>query len=213
MKKYLRDNISLWPFFVALIATLFWIFFLYDGAFNRLFITSDQAGQRYYAKEDFAKAATIFDNQSLKGAAFFRAGEFKKSKSIYQNMSTKEGKYNLANAEVMLGLYDEAIKAYEVALKMDPDFKVAEENLLVAKARKILKEPENDGEQGVGKLGADKIVFDNKEAKGVDDERSAQKEVTSSDPHWLDRLQTGPRDFLKNKFYYQAEMEGRENAK
>ena len=59
-------------------------------------------------------------------------------------------------------------------LKIDPDFKEAKENLIVAKARKILKEPENDGEQGVGELGADEIVYDNKAGKGVDDDSSAE---------------------------------------
>jgi Ca-activated chloride channel family protein len=107
----------------------------------------------------------------------------------------------------MLGLYDPAIEAYELALKIDPDFKEAKENLIVAKARKILKEPENDGEQGVGELGADEIVFDNKGGKGVDDDTSAEQEVASGNPNWLDRLQTGPKDFLKNKFRYQYEMQ------
>ena len=76
----------------------------------------------------------------------------------------------------MLGEYDAAIEAYELALKIDPDFKEAKENLIVAKARKILKEPENDGEQGVGELGADEIVYDNKAGKGVDDDSSAEQE-------------------------------------
>ncbi len=81
--------------------------------------------------------------------------------------------------------------------------------MIVAKARKILKEPENDGEQGVGELGADEIVFDNKEGKGVDDDSSAEQEASSGNPNWLDRLQTGPKDFLKNKFRYQYEMQGK----
>ena len=56
-----------------------------------------------------------FENISLKGASFYRAGEFKKAKAIYQNISSKEGRYNFANALVMLGEYDAAIEAYELA--------------------------------------------------------------------------------------------------
>jgi Ca-activated chloride channel family protein len=113
----------------------------------------------------------------------------------------------------MLGEYDNAIKSYERALKIDPHFKEAQENLKVAKARKILKEPENDGEEGVGELGADEIVFDNKAGKGVDDDKSATQEATSQNPNWLDRLQTGPKDFLKNKFRFQYERQEHSDAK
>lgn len=206
-KHFLQTNLSLLPFYTVVLLSAVWLLFLYDGVWNRLLITSDQQGYKLYQKKEFVKAAQSFDDSSFKGASFYRAGEFKKAKAVYLNFSDKNGKYNLGNANVMLGLYDPAIEAYELALKIDPDFKEARENLKVAKARKILKEPGNDGEQGVGKLGADEIVFDNQEGKGVDDDTSAEKEAGSGTPNWLDRLQTGPKDFLKNKFRYQYEMQ------
>lgn len=213
MITYSKTYFSLLPFYVLALFSLLWLLFFYEGGLNRLFITSDQLGYRYYEKKHYIKAAETFERSSFKGASYYRAGEFKKAKSIYQNLSSKEGKYNLGNAFVMLGEYDSAIEAYELALKIDPHFKNAQENLKVAKARKILKEPENDGEQGVGALGADEIVFDNKENKGVDDDQSAQSEVSSGNLNWLDRLQTGPKDFLKNKFSYQYQMQERNDAK
>ncbi len=206
MRAYLKKHISLWPFFAALILSLVWLLFVYEGPMNRLFMTADQAGYRYFEQKEYEKAAKTFEDQRFKGASYFKAGEFENAKAIYQNISTKEGKYNLGNAEVMLGKYDGAISAYEVALKIDPNFKEAKQNLVLAKARKILKEPENDGEQGVGELGADEIVFDNKKGKGVDDDSSSTEESASGNANWLDRLQTGPKDFLKNKFRYQVEM-------
>jgi len=209
MKKYL----TLIPLYLTLFFSLIWLLFFYDGSWNRLFITADQAGYKAYENRHYLEAARNFENIMFKGAAFYRAGEFKKAKAIYQNLSSKEGKYNLGNAFVMLGEYDSAIEAYELVLKIDPAFKEAKDNLVVAKARKILKEPENDGEQGVGELGADEIVYDNKESKGVDDDTSAEQEAGSGNPNWLDRLQTGPKDFLKNKFRYQYEMQGRKDAK
>lgn len=212
MKGFLMKNRSLLPFMVTLFLSLVWLLFIYGGSWNRLFLTSDQLGQRYYQKKAYVKAGETFENSAFKGAAYYRAGEFKKAKSIYQNLSDRNGKYDLGNTHVMLGHYDDAIEAYELALKIDPEFREARENLALAKARKILKEPENDGEQGVGELGSDEIVFDNKEGKGVDDDSSAEKEAASGNPNWLDRLQTGPKDFLKNKFRYQYEMKGRENA-
>ena len=107
----------------------------------------------------------------------------------------------------MIGEYDSAIEAYTIALEIDPDFQEAKENLKVAKARKILKAPENDGEQGTGELGADKIVFDNVENKGVDDEQSAAQDQGTGNPNWLDKIETSPQEFLQNKFRYQYETE------
>lgn len=213
MRATIKNHISLMPFYATLILSLVWLLFFYEGGLNRLFSTSDQLGYRSYEKKNYRKAAQTFTDLSFKGSSFYRAGEFKKAKSVYQNLSSKAGTYNLGNAFVMLGEYDSAIQSYELALKIDPHFKEAEENLKVAKARKILKEPENDGEQGVGALGADEIVFDNKENKGVDDERSAQQEAAAGNPNWLDRLQTGPKDFLKNKFSYQYQMQEAKDVK
>lgn len=213
MKEKIFKNLSMLPFYVLVLLSLLYLAFFYKDPWSRLFVSSDQLGYHSFQKNQYLEAAKTFEERSFKGASFYRAGEFKKAKAIYQNISSKEGKYNLGNAYVMLGKYDEAIEAYEVALKIDPNFKEAQKNLVVAKARKILKEPENDGEQGVGALGADEIVFDNKEGKGVDDDKSAQVEVSSGNPNWLDRLQTGPKDFLKNKFRYQYEKEEQHNEK
>ncbi len=216
MRMYIKNHLSLMPFWTVLILSLLWLLFVYEGGLNRLFITSDQLGYNHYEKKNYVKAAESFESLSFKGASYYRDGAFKKSKAVYQNMTTKEGTYNLGNTFVMLGDYDNAIKTYERALKIDPKFNEAQDNLIVAKARKVLKEPENDGKQGIGDMydmQPDEIVYDNTEGKGEDDERSAQKDTEKGNPNWLDRLQTGPKDFLKNKFRYQYEMKESSNAK
>jgi len=213
MKVIMQKYFTLIPLYLTFFLSVVWLLFFYEGSMNRLFITADQAGYKAYEKKDYLEAAENFENIAFRATSFYRAGEFKKAKAIYQNLSDNVGKYNLGNTFVMLGEYDSAIEAYELALKIDPDFKEAKENLIVAKARKMLKEPENDGEQGVGELGADEIVFDNKESKGVEDDSSAEQESGSGNPNWLDRLQTGPKDFLKNKFRFQYEMQERKDAK
>ncbi len=215
MKMYIKKHWSLMPFYITLLLSLIWLGGFYTGGLNRLFITSDQLGYHYYEKKNYTKAAQSFENLSYKGASYYKKASFKKALSVYQNLNSRENTYNLGNVFVMLGEYDNAIKTYERALKIDPSFKEAQDNLTVAKARKILKEPENDGTTGIGEhldMQPDEIVYDNTEGKGVDDETSAQKDLESGNPKWLDRLQTGPKDFLKNKFRYQYEMQDKSNA-
>ena len=216
MKHFFTKHLTLLPFYTVGLLSLVWVVFFYKEGLNRLFITSDQLGYSYYEKKEYLKANETFENISYKGASYYRDGAFKKSKSMYQNLSSKEDTYNLGNAFVMLGDYDNAITTYERALKIDPNFKEAKENLVIAKARKILKEPENDGKQGIGDMydmQPDEVVYDNTEGKGEDDTRSAQKDAEKGNPNWLDRLQTGPKDFLKNKFRYQYEMKEQSHAK
>ncbi len=216
MRERMRHNLSLVPFWITLLVSLIWLIFFYEGRIDRLFITADQLGFKEYKKKNYTQAAQSFENVSYKGASYYRNAEFKKARSTYQNLSTKEDTFNLGNAFVMLGDYDNAIETYERALKIDPHFKEAQENLIVAKARKILKEPENDGKQGIGDMydmQPDEVVYDNVEGKGEDDTRSAQKDAEKGNPQWLDRLQTSPKDFLKNKFRYQYGMQGHNNAK
>jgi Ca-activated chloride channel family protein len=160
-----------------------------------------------YKNQEYSSAAKAFDDALYKAASLYRAGEFKKSQAIYATMSSPPvAKYNLGKGE-----YEEAIKAYDIALQMQPDFKEAKSNKALAIARKELKDVENDGQQGVGALGADEIVYDNSENKG---EEQTQEESTQTkqqnNTNWLDRIQTSPKDFLKHKFAYQYGM-GREN--
>ena len=197
------------PFWITLVISVVWVLFVYDKGLNRLFITADQSGYHHYENKSYGKAAKNFENMSFKGASHYSAAEFKSAKSIYQNLSSKEDTYNLGNTFVMLGDYDNAIKSYKRALKIDPNFKEAQENLVLAQARKILKEPENDGTTGIGDqydMQPDEVVYDNTEGKGEDDTRSAEKDAAKGNPGWLDRLQTGPKDFLKNKFRYQYQI-------
>ena len=205
--KYLRKNITLIPLYVVLLCSALWLLFVYNDGLNRLFMTNNQAGYSSYKKKEYIKASKEFESLAFKGASLYRAGAFKEAKEVYQNFSTKEGKYNLGNSFLMLGEYDSAIEAYTIALEIDPDFQEANKNLKVAKARKILKAPENDGEQGTGELGADEIVFDNVENKGVDDEQSAAQDQGTGNPNWLDKIETSPQEFLQNKFRYQYETE------
>ena len=213
MIEMIKRNLSLLPFWITLVISVVWVLFVYDKGFNRLFITADQLGYRHYESKNYSDAAKNFENISYKGASYFKAAEFKSAKSIYQNLSSKEDTYNLGNTFVMLGDYDNAIKSYKRALKIDPNFKEAQENLVLAQARKILKEPENDGTTGIGDqydMQPDEVVYDNTEGKGEDDTRSAEKDAAKGNPEWLDRLQTGPKDFLKNKFRYQYQINGAE---
>ena len=141
MMKCIKNNLSLVPFWIIFLLSVIWFIFMYDKGIERLFVTSDRLGYRHYQNQDYLNAAKHFEDISFKAASYYKAAEFKNAKALYQNLTTKEGVYNLGNTFVMLGDYDNAIQAYKRALKIDPNFEEAQENLLVAQVRKTLKEP------------------------------------------------------------------------
>ena len=214
MQSFLLKHRTLLPLYAALIIVLAWGLFFFKGSWSELWITNDQKGYQLFKSEKYLEAANVFEDSSFKGASFYKAGEFKKAKTVYLLDSSKEGRYNLGNSYLMLGKYKEAIEAYRLALKIDPGFTWAKENMKLAIVRQKMLDVENDGEEGVGELGADEIVYDNTENKGEDvtEERSGETSE-SRNANWLDRIQTGPQDFLKHKFSYQYGMQKADDAK
>ena len=215
MKFWLVKNTRILPLYASIIIVGVWLLFFFVGTLNELWITNDQKGYQLFTQKEYIQAAKIFDDIPYKGAALFKAAEFKKAKAIYLTQTSKEARYNLGNCEMMLGSYDKAIEAYTIALKIDPYFTWAQENKALAMARKKIKEVENDGEQGIGDMydmAPDEVLYDNNQNKGQDDERTAEKDASSGNPNWLDRLQTSPQSFLKNKFSYQYQMKENTNA-
>lgn len=177
-----------------------------------LFLTPDQQGRVLMAKEDFQTAAKVFQKPMQQGTALYRSGDFKAAAAAFGRDDSVEAIFNRSNSLLMSGKYDAAIAGYEKALSLIPGWLEAEENLNLARVRKVkMKPPEDDAEGTEGMLRADKIVFDKRAANNS----SEQSEIVEggdqmSDQEmraiWLRRVQTQPADFLRAKFSYQSAM-------
>ena len=175
-----------------------------------LWWTPDQLGQRYYNRQEYAKAAEAFSDPLWEGTAWYQAGEYKKAVQAFARVSTPEAKFNEGDAWMLLGNYQNAIDRYNEALKTRPDWKEAKENRDLAIARAKLLNNQG-GDAGDQRLGADAIVFDRKKSSegGQDTEVTGDKTLSSAmiQAMWLRRVQTKPADFLRAKFAYQLSME------
>ena len=119
---------------------------------------------------------------------------------------------------MMLGKYDEAVRSYDRALQLRPEWTEAQDNRAIATARRARMEPPEDDAGGTGgMLEADEIVFDDR-AKNAS--QTQEVEVGAGEPLsdenlrelWLRRVQTQPGDFLRAKFAYQISRRDREVA-
>jgi len=166
----------------------------------------DQQGDRLARLGRYSEAARVYEDPLRQGFALYRAGEFKAAAAAFAHVATPEALFNQANALLMLGKYDDAIKAYDRALTLRPGWSDAEENRAIAVIRRD-RIHRSGGDQTGGKSRPDEIVFD----KGA---RSAEEtvEVTEGKPLsdaelqalWLKRVTTRPADFLRARFAYQA---------
>lgn len=93
-----------------------------------LWQTSDQQAQQAYKKQDFAKAAEQFENPDWKAAAQYKAGEYDKALESLKSSKSAISAYNQGNALAKAGRLEEAVKAYEKALGLNPNDADAKHN-------------------------------------------------------------------------------------
>lgn len=96
------------------------------------FLRDDQQAERIKSV-DPNKAAGLYHDDMRKGSAYYRAQNYDKAVEHLSKVNSTDGHYNLGNALAHQGKIDEAINAYERALKLD-------EKNLDAKANKELLE-------------------------------------------------------------------------
>jgi Ca-activated chloride channel family protein len=85
--------------------------------FQNLWKTPDQQAQKAYQKQDYAKAAEKFENPDWKAAATYQAKDFDKAAAQFQQTNNF---YNLGNALAKKGDLQQALTAYEQAIKENP---------------------------------------------------------------------------------------------
>jgi len=80
----------------------------------------DQQAAAALAAGDAKRAADVAPTAEWRGGAAYRSGDFAAAESAYANARGAEGAYNRGNALAKLGRYEEAIAAYDEALKQSP---------------------------------------------------------------------------------------------
>ena len=174
-------------------------------SFTDAFITPDRQGYLLFEKQDYARAETRFESAEWKGASLYRLERYAQAAEQFALVKTPEGNYNLGNALAKQGKLDEAKIAYENALKQNPNFKEAKDNLAlieqILNQQKPTEPPKPNQQDGQN----------SQTPKPSDDQQSPQNDdQNSSQPGAENDLKnngqsTDPRD--KN-----AEQQAKQNA-
>jgi Ca-activated chloride channel family protein len=85
-----------------------------------VFRTRDQQAAKALADGDAKRAQSLAASNNLRGAAAYRAGDYAASEAALAHGADSDSQYNLGNALAKQQRYDDAIAAYDRALKTDP---------------------------------------------------------------------------------------------
>jgi Ca-activated chloride channel family protein len=113
-----------------------------------LWLRQDQRAMQEFNSGNAEKAAELFNNKNWKAAAHYRAGNYNKSNELLASPESSRDFYNKGNVLAKLGSYEDAIKAYDEALKMEPDNEDARFNReLVQQALQKQQQQQNSQQQ------------------------------------------------------------------
>ncbi|HEV7309767.1 VWA domain-containing protein [Ensifer sp.] len=173
-----------------------------DNRFVDLWLTPDQQGRRAFEHGDFAGAGDHFDDPAWRGAALYRAGRYQDAIDAFAEAETAESYYNQGNALLHLDKVDEAIAAYQQALKRRPDWPDAKKNLSIAQKLKADKDKlEQDAQQEQAGIDPDEVQFDDKGKKGTE---ATVKGGPQTADMWMRNIQVSPAQLLARKFAIEA---------
>lgn len=138
----------------------------YAMGLDNAWLTKDQQAQRQLKSGDAKKAAEQFESPEWKAAAQYRAGDYAAASEAFSKIDTANGHYNHGNALAKAGKLQDAIKAYDQALKRDANFEDARKNRDLVE--NLLKQQQNQQKNDQNKDNKDKNQDDKKDQQDKD---------------------------------------------
>lgn len=105
---------------LGLLCLLPWPRDSYALDWQSLWQNPDQRAQQAFKQQQYQQAAEQFGNPDWRAAAQYKAGQYQQAAETLKDTQTAEGHYNRGNALAQAGQLQEALQAYQQALKLDP---------------------------------------------------------------------------------------------
>ncbi len=145
-----------------------------------VFKTPDQVAKQQFESEQYAQAQQTFEHPQWKGAAAYKAGDYESALKYFQQDTSAQGLYNQGNALANLGQIDQAIKAYDAALAINPDDQKSKANK--ALLEQLKQQQDNQQQQQSDQQQSDSNQEqDSKEDQSPSDSNSSQSENSDSE--------------------------------
>jgi len=151
----------------------------YARDWQDLWHTKDQQAQQAYKRQQYERAAELFESPDWKAAAEYKAGAYTKALA-HPPTQTSDSFYNQGNALAQSGQLDQAIKAYEKALAIKPDDADAQFNKALVekeleKQKKQQDEQKKDEQQASKEKPKQNQDQENKPSEASDNKNNDEK--------------------------------------
>lgn len=179
---------------------------------QNLWNTPDQQAQKIYEKHNYAKAAEKFENKDWKAAAQYQAGNFDKAAEQFQQTNNF---YNLGNALAKKGELEEALAAYEQAIKKNPNDNEAKENKkIVEEALEKQKQQQENKPQDSQKSESQKNEKSDKDSQKKDGEnKESDSKLEQKNEHKAGENPDKKENPKQEKSKQEAEPEKQDESK
>lgn len=158
---------------------------------DALWKNQDQRGKEAFDQQKWDAAAAAFRSPEWKAGALYKGGKYPEAEALYKDQTSADAHYNRGNALAQQGKLEEAVKAYDEALKLDPGMQDAKTNQETVK-RFIKKREQSSPQGGEGdsnqqKPGDDQNQQDgqdkqdNQDQKGSQDQQNGQNQKDQQD--------------------------------
>ncbi|EGG93811.1 TPR domain protein in aerotolerance operon [gamma proteobacterium IMCC1989] len=141
---------------------------------DELWRNKNQQGQQAFEQQDYATAEKHFnssENHQWQGSAAYKNKDYQAAADAFAKGDTATDDYNRGNALSQLQQYDDAIEAYDSALKKDPSLSDAKKNKEIIEQIKA-QQQKQEQQQGDGDESKDNK--DNKEGNESQDQQSKE---------------------------------------
>ena len=104
------------------------------SVWDSLWKRQDQLADQALQAGDYEQAEVLAEDPLRRGSAAFKKGDYEKALSDFSEAQGVDAAYNKGNALAKLKKYEDAIKAYDEALKQQPDMQDATNNRAMVQA-------------------------------------------------------------------------------
>jgi len=160
--------------------------FPFEDQWNKLWQNKAQRAESAMQQKQYNKASQLAKSPLRRGSAEYKKGDYSKALESFKTAKGADARFNEGNALARLGKHEEAIKAYDKALKEQPDMQDAKDNkktiedfLKKKKEQQKKEQSGKEGEQSKDNKSSDK-KNDKKNAKDKKDSEKSQKKEGES---------------------------------
>lgn len=185
----------------------------YALSWDDLWKNKDQQAYEQLQQENAAEAAATFNDPQWKASAQYRAGDYENAAQNFAKFDSADAHYNRGNALAKAGKLPEALKAYDEALKKQPDMADAKKNrevveeLIKQQEQQQQNQDQNSDEQNQDQQNSDQQKQDQK--NGEQDNNSQDQNgqnSSSSDQNQDNDNQSEPSENQKDQEQQQEQQ-------